>query len=198
MYCEWPEFRRCCFCLPLRRGILILAYVNIICSILESVMYFTDSAVLTVHRSYMELPYELNIALVLLDIVATLVFLFGLHTKRELYVRVYYNFMIFSLSASVPLTVIELSLMSHPHTIYFTIFYFIFTTIINIYLLLMVRSMVRKLQIFEGNTFDNQLADIVQGSTQVDQHHTTVNITDDASSKSLVNNDTTIAPSVIS
>ncbi|KAH9645119.1 hypothetical protein HF086_005664 [Spodoptera exigua] len=32
MYCDWPTLGRCCFCMPLRRGILTFGYINLIFS----------------------------------------------------------------------------------------------------------------------------------------------------------------------
>lgn len=30
MYCDWPVLKRCCFCMPLRRGVLVVAYLNVV------------------------------------------------------------------------------------------------------------------------------------------------------------------------
>ncbi|XP_064292857.1 uncharacterized protein LOC128680300 [Plodia interpunctella] len=164
MYCELPEFRRCCFCLPLRRGVLTLAYVNIaLCIMVTFLTLNFGSADFRILSSYSEMPYELNVTLFILDIIVTIILVVGLHMKRELLARIYYYFMIFSLCSSVLLTIIDVVLMKYAHFKMLAVFNLMFSLVINFYLLLLVRSLVKKLQVSSGNTFGNQLAEFIEG-----------------------------------
>uniref|UniRef100_A0A2A4JKI3 Uncharacterized protein n=1 Tax=Heliothis virescens TaxID=7102 RepID=A0A2A4JKI3_HELVI len=127
---EIPVCTRCCFCLPLRRGLLAWGYLKLIVdtlyiafvsdSLLETILYSLNG----INRPSGLLYSELTVALILLslfltDFVATTIFVVGGHTKNATLIRVFY---IFSISIFVStilliallfsLTVSDLSLQS--------------------------------------------------------------------------------------
>ncbi|CAH2041662.1 unnamed protein product, partial [Iphiclides podalirius] len=95
MYTDLPKITRCCFCLPLRYGLLVWAYLKMIWCILVTVLIL-EKILNTVRRMK---PADTNItmeaviaALFLFDIAITLVFIVGAHKKNPKLLRVYYKY----------------------------------------------------------------------------------------------------------
>ncbi|XP_047028752.1 uncharacterized protein LOC124636630 [Helicoverpa zea] len=118
---EIPVCTRCCFCFPLRRGLLAWGYIKLIVdtlhiafvsdSLLETILYRLDGS----NKPTSLLYTEITIALVLLglfltDFVATTVFVVGGHMKNVRLIRVFYIFCIAVLVSTILLLALLFSL----------------------------------------------------------------------------------------
>ncbi|CAH2236578.1 uncharacterized protein LOC120631505 [Pararge aegeria] len=168
MFCEIPVFGRCCFCMPLRRGILTFGYLNILFAAFMVGVYSYS-----VHHSYYmtmvfhgvasDIDSELGVAIYCADIIFSVVLLYGAHRQIIIYLKVFYYYTLCTLFATVLLEVIactqryfylELELLP----------LFFAGLAIHVYLIFLVRSLLKKLEI-SGHTYENQLHQIVNGET---------------------------------
>ncbi|XP_047997913.1 uncharacterized protein LOC125235408 isoform X1 [Leguminivora glycinivorella] len=85
MYCDFPELGRCCFCMPLRRGVLTFGYLNFFFSVFMIGVYSyymnlaSDNLHLLYHGSLSVIPVEACLFIYCLEIVFDLVLLYGTH-----------------------------------------------------------------------------------------------------------------------
>ncbi|XP_045451912.1 uncharacterized protein LOC123660937 [Melitaea cinxia] len=84
MFCELPEFGRCCFCMPLRRGILVFGYLNILFSMFMVGLYsysihHNSEFVLLYHGGTITVDSELCIAIYCADVMFNILLVYGAH-----------------------------------------------------------------------------------------------------------------------
>ena len=114
MSCEIPEFKRCCFCIPLRHGLLAWVYFKLI-STIPILWYF---AMVLANIIYIIISYgsmeimEMELAItvfmfiaILIDITLSVVFLISAHRKNYKLMRVYYIYLlvVFVVTLGLPL-----------------------------------------------------------------------------------------------
>ncbi|KAL0829040.1 hypothetical protein ABMA28_003908 [Loxostege sticticalis] len=154
-----PEFTRCCFCLPLRYGLLTWGYLKmIVLSVIEYTLI--QNASRGKHLSF-EIPpiMILFMTIIILDLISTAIFIVGGHMKHRLLYKVYYYYSIYFLILFILIFVgntideiIEFQDQNSIDNLRFIIAYFIsylYTTtpliLVQIYVILLVRSELLKL-----------------------------------------------------
>ncbi|CAK1583018.1 unnamed protein product [Parnassius mnemosyne] len=90
MFCEIPKLLRCCLCLPLRKGILIFGYINIIFSAfmvgLYSYSVHHDMGLKMVyHGSKSKLEDAVCVGIYCAEIVMNVSLVYGAHVPGEVY-----------------------------------------------------------------------------------------------------------------
>lgn len=169
MFCELPEFGRCCFCMPLRRGILVFGYLNILFSTLMIGLYsysiqHNSELVLLYHGGTMTVDEELCIAIYCADVIFNILLVYGAHRKIMSYLRIFYYYNIATILASVLLEVMS---WVYWH-ISFELLPVIFVGLcLNLYLLFLVRSLLKKMET-SGHNYENQLHQFINGECKVD------------------------------
>ncbi|XP_026332547.1 uncharacterized protein LOC113239680 [Hyposmocoma kahamanoa] len=176
MLIEIPEFRRACFCLPLRYGIILLGYLNLSFAIfyisLEGRFYYhSESSPISLevglHRGVpITAPLWFLFLLYSADIVFSVVLLIGAHKKIHTLLNVFYYYNLStSLAAFVCLFVVWSSchqcgnFLDKHGLIHLA---FIFSSFaVNIYLLLLIRSEVKKLRNCNSYTIVNHTSEVV-------------------------------------
>ncbi|XP_052742134.1 uncharacterized protein LOC112057413 [Bicyclus anynana] len=104
MRCEIPILRRCCFCFPLRYGLLVWAYIKLVLSLIF--LGLTIAAIIFAsQRRKVSFSIELPIVLVVttVDIVFSVLFIISAHQKDYKKMRIFYwyNIAILSLNLAV-------------------------------------------------------------------------------------------------
>lgn len=171
MRCEIPEVTRCCFCFPLRLGLLVWAYIKLISNLLLfTLILFTtiddwsrygDRVPTTIFVFH--IPILLTL---LLDIIFHIIFIISAHKKDHSKMRIFYRYNIFALVVYILGFVITMSLFFiETYFIYAVIFglfqlgIFMWIIIIQFYVLILVRSEVIKLERNTNFEFVNHAAD---------------------------------------
>ncbi|XP_063365169.1 uncharacterized protein LOC134653706 [Cydia amplana] len=168
MYCDFPELGRCCFCMPLRRGVLTFGYLNFFFSVfmLGVYSYYINAASgnlhLIYHGSLSMIPAEACLFIYCLEIVFNLILLYGTHLKKLLFVKIFYYFAIVSTVASVMIQLLDASEMWMRLAIE-TISLTFAGLCLQLYLIILVRSLIKKLMVDGDHVFENQLHQIVTG-----------------------------------
>ncbi|XP_061718230.1 uncharacterized protein LOC133525838 [Cydia pomonella] len=168
MYCDFPELGRCCFCLPLRRGVLTFGYLNFFFSVfmLGVYSYYINAASgdlhLIYHGSLSMIPAEACLFIYCLEIVFNLILLYGTHLKKLLFVKIFYYFAIVSTVASVLIQLLDASEMWMRLAIE-TVSLTFAGLCLQLYLIILVRSLIKKLMVDGDHIFENQLHQIVTG-----------------------------------
>ncbi|XP_046968225.1 uncharacterized protein LOC124535873 [Vanessa cardui] len=97
MKCEIPEFARCCFCFPLRLGLLVWAYVKLVFSLLLLV-HFIGLLVSQFMHYYYHARYNYMIISTIIfaiflsvDIVFHVIFIVSAHTKEYRKMKWFYK-----------------------------------------------------------------------------------------------------------
>ncbi|CAH0726752.1 unnamed protein product, partial [Brenthis ino] len=171
MRLEIPECRRCCCCVPLRRGILVFGYINLMFSIcivvMESVISFNEFNTTHMMAVYKGVSFysQAWFALVLYsaEIVFNIVLLIGAHKKKTKLLRAYYYYGITTTLASLVTFVVvrhkELYSNWGYNIIECTI---VFCGIgLQVYLLLLVRSELLKMRQSSRFCYVNHAAEMV-------------------------------------
>ncbi|XP_075976954.1 uncharacterized protein LOC142977118 [Anticarsia gemmatalis] len=174
MIVEIPTFRRCCCCLPLRRGILAFGYINLLLTIAFCALQLLVWIIIHNHGSghaiamYRGVEIEAHIffviALHVLDIVFNLVLIIGAHKQSSKLMRAYYYYQLTTMIASFLVLLVTYgdisrvggwAIASTELCVAFLGF------VIQTYLLLLVRSELNKVKYQEGRTsYVNQMAEV--------------------------------------
>ncbi|XP_021205035.1 uncharacterized protein LOC114244321 [Bombyx mandarina] len=158
---ELPVLRRCCFCLPLRRGLLAWGYFKLLAIVVE--VYFTITVLYLLfvglamfigfHLILITLPLIL-LTLLCVDFIFTVIFLIAAHKKKHTLMEVYYYYLIILVSIIIVLSVLMSSLLLSARTnnvelqttriaVVISSFLYIFT---HCYFLVLVRSAIKKIK----------------------------------------------------
>ncbi|XP_073945758.1 uncharacterized protein [Choristoneura fumiferana] len=169
MYLEIPKFTRCCYCLPLRHGIITLGYLYLAYSIyivcvnlyfefdkeLSSYDFgFLRGASFIVERWLVFLLYAVEIAFIIVLII-------GAHLKKEkLLVAYYYYGITTTLAAFATFFFLTVKYAQTTHSTLFALdLSIMFSAIVSqVYLLLLIRSELRKPR--EALRYVNHLAEV--------------------------------------
>ncbi|XP_022826863.1 uncharacterized protein LOC111356650 [Spodoptera litura] len=176
MLIEIPELRRCCCCLPLRRGILIFGYISLFLTILFGTLQIVlcvfyhnmKSSFATTAALYRGVIMEVQLCIVFLlyslDIVFHIVLIVGAHMKRRRLLRIYYYYELTTMVATFVVVLITyIDLHRYPRwNFILTEFSLAFTGfVLQVYLVLLVRSELNKDRYQEGtSSFINHVAEV--------------------------------------
>ncbi|CAK1542931.1 unnamed protein product [Leptosia nina] len=141
---EIPILTRCCFCFPLRKGLIAFAYVNTMLTIAVTIM-------LSLYISYVrnseiadtsEYPRLIaDTTALVLEIVMSMLFIVALHMKQVLLMKVYLNFeIIFSAIGFV------YSLAFLTKETASELFLILFQLMVQIYLVILIWSSIVKMK----------------------------------------------------
>ncbi|XP_041981438.1 uncharacterized protein LOC121734864 isoform X3 [Aricia agestis] len=171
MYLDLPVFRRCCCCLPVRHGIIAFGYFHMVIACL---MISLESWLLTKgYDASKPAPTVFNgvgfmvqvwvvFVLYAVDIVFTVVLLVGAHRKNTRLMRVFFYYSVTTLAASFLLFLITRGNV-HESLLYIHIaemFFAVFCFGLQIFILLLVRSEIKKLKENTGHRFVNHAAEV--------------------------------------
>ncbi|RVE42840.1 hypothetical protein evm_012515 [Chilo suppressalis] len=146
-----PVVRKCCFCVPVRKGVTIFGYVNLVLSLLSFPLLLfllveqvtngrpnDDGESRGIHP-LVHLP--ITIACVLVDVAMNIVLLIGTHKKKQILLKVYLYFgVVFQLLTLC----LDLFYFDYREYIENTV-YFIFLCL-NVYLLFLVYSVIHLIE----------------------------------------------------
>ncbi|VVD01244.1 uncharacterized protein LOC126964434 [Leptidea sinapis] len=97
MRCELPVLIKCCFCVPLRKGLLIWAYVKMIiniCLIIPYCIFLHDHLYRNKNGNYrfdLIMVFALVFGLAI-DVIFQIIFIWGAHKKDYPFIRMYYRY----------------------------------------------------------------------------------------------------------
>ncbi|CAG9788412.1 unnamed protein product [Diatraea saccharalis] len=177
MYCDCPQFQRCCFCLPLRRGVLVIAYLKILFSAFMVGVYSYEVHVesnteLLYQGLSVRLPAEACVFIYCVECVFAAILIYGTHKRITRPVKVYYYFSICTLVSSVLMQIVDIfSINSHSSFFIFELGLLCFTGIcIQLYLLLLVWNLLKKLDVDGPHVYDNQLHQFINGDLKLESN----------------------------
>lgn len=187
MRTDLPVCKRCCFCVPLRYGLLTWAYIKLICMSLLSLgimvsLYHMVGMYMEYHMpSQMHNIIFMSVILTLfvIEISLTITFIVGGHMKNAKLMRVFYiyNIVVLVLASILMLAVVTVLFIPVHLVIYRSwqtitmCAQFFFSLVIDVYFILLMRSEILKLEGKYGFTFVNNAADgecTMQGDTQIE------------------------------
>ncbi|CAH2041663.1 unnamed protein product, partial [Iphiclides podalirius] len=95
MYTEIPKISRCCFCVPLRLGFLLLAHIKILANIV-----LAGSLLVLTFIYFAFAPYEsfyisemiLTTTLLVLDVTFVVILIVGVHKRNTSMLRLYFRY----------------------------------------------------------------------------------------------------------
>lgn len=147
--CQVPTTRKCCFCVPIRRGVTIFGYVNLVLSLLSLPILVFIMVEQLINGNAVEVPNSVDpmvhvpitIAFVVIDIIMTIILLVGAHKKKKLLLKIYFYFgLVFQLLTLC----VDLVYFDYREYIENT-FYFVFLGL-NIYLLFLVYNIIHLIE----------------------------------------------------
>ncbi|KAJ8720028.1 hypothetical protein PYW07_012071 [Mythimna separata] len=180
---EIPVFRRCCFCLPLRYGLLAWGYFKMIADLFLIVsMSFVFVSTLFWMRAgavnkYTEtqMCLELMIPMIAItlfftDFIVTIVFIVGGHKKNVRLIRVFYFLSMgmwvatFLLASCIVISALHHTLAYHHHYmslihVLLTFCFYFIVLVVQTYVLLLLRSEIIKLRSSGEFRFVNNAAE---------------------------------------
>ncbi|CAH0726754.1 unnamed protein product, partial [Brenthis ino] len=178
MRCEFPMITRCCFCFPLRLGLLVWAYIKTISSavllsfllvvVIEDCIRYSRAIMFSLLTFYIPIWSILS-----MDIIFHIIFIISAHKKEHRKMRVFFRYSIFSLIIYILGLIMTISLFFIESFIFYVFFFgffqmaiFLWIIIIQMYVLILVRSEVVKLERNSNFEFVNHAAE--PGATKED------------------------------
>ncbi|CAH0726741.1 unnamed protein product, partial [Brenthis ino] len=182
MRCELPMLTRCCFCFPLRLGLLVWAYIKMIsCTILLSLLLHAMIVECVAPFCHIRMTFLFTFQIPVLtmlftDIIFHIIFIISAHKKEHRIMRVFYRYSIFSFTIYILLfissvTHIALNSSYFMHAFLLGLFHLavlMFIIVIQIYVLILVRSEIVKLKRNTKFEFVNHAAEADQPSAKVE------------------------------
>ncbi|CAH2041669.1 unnamed protein product, partial [Iphiclides podalirius] len=173
MYCEIPRLMRCCFCLPLRKGTLIFGYINILFSALMVGLYSYSvhkdvGLTIVFHGSTADLDDAVCIGIYCVEIVMNILLVYGAHVRNLLIMKAFYYYGITTTLMTFVLQIMGIVTSTHFGLAIEMMALFCTGLCIHVYLIIVVRSLLIKLEISDSHAYENQLQQIVSGELKVD------------------------------
>ncbi|KAG7302310.1 hypothetical protein JYU34_013806 [Plutella xylostella] len=173
---EWPSVTRCCCCLPLRIGVLVFGYLNLLFSLIMAGIYIMlihdkkTHSVILYHGALSEnLPKELSLCIYLLEIIFSVLLLYGAHRKIPVYIKSFFYFTISTLAAAVLLAIVEVSI--NRRALYFSteVLVVLFSGLcVQVYLSVLVYSLLAKTERAGPHHYENHLTQVVLGDFETE------------------------------
>ncbi|XP_021184426.2 uncharacterized protein LOC110372188 [Helicoverpa armigera] len=172
MYCDWPTLGRCCFCMPLRRGVITFGYINLIFSAFMVGIYsysvHADFGLFAIYHGTsvgVSIPEEVCVFIYCVEVVFSAVLLYGAHKKLILYIKTYYYFAVTTTVASVLIQILDFAVSVSSRMGFYMVFEVLplmFAALaIQIYLIILIRSLLKKMEESGPHGYENQLQQIV-------------------------------------
>ncbi|XP_069359819.1 uncharacterized protein [Maniola hyperantus] len=177
MRLEIPECKRCCCCVPLRHGVLVFGYLNLVFSIFVVAIeilvaykgtYFTNHTMMMFRGVHVYTHVWFAAVLYVSEIIFNIVLLVGAHMKKTQLMRAYYYYGITTTLASlVTFFVLWLSSINTcTHCFYWSYYIvllgFVLSGVgIQVYLLLLIRSELLKIRQHSRLCYVNHASEIV-------------------------------------
>lgn len=120
------------------------------------------------HGSVTNLAAEICIAIYCLEIILNVVLVYGGHRKLVLYLKIFYYY---ALTTTVTALVLQFIELLNQGYIFFAFEMFALTfagLCIQVYLIIVVRSLIRKLEVSSPEGYENQLHEIVTGDRKIE------------------------------
>ncbi|XP_053608412.1 uncharacterized protein LOC128674101 [Plodia interpunctella] len=148
---RFPVVRKCCFCVPIRKGVTIFGYVNLILSLLSiPLLVFLlveeatkETSILIEPTSHMDplVHLPLTIGFVAVDVIMTILLLIGAHRKQQILLKIYFYFgVVFQLLTLC----VDLIYFDYREYIENTLYFFCLG--LNVYLLFLVYNTVHLIE----------------------------------------------------
>ncbi|XP_039757139.1 uncharacterized protein LOC120631570 [Pararge aegeria] len=142
-----PVMKKCCFCVPIRKGVIIFGYVNLVISLLSVpfLLFLVVDGITSARETEDEqkppehvLHIPLTIAFVAIDVIITIVLLIGAHKKKRTLLQIYFYFGTLFQILTLCVDLIYFDFREYmENTVYFIFFG------LNIYLLFLVYSTIQ-------------------------------------------------------
>ncbi|XP_063365149.1 uncharacterized protein LOC134653687 [Cydia amplana] len=196
MHSEAPELKRCCFCLPLRRGLIVWGYTKVVLDIL-AIIYSGFIMYIYATRSWRPMEVRDFVIVSIIDICILLDMAFGIilivagHKKNVNLLKISYIYNMvwlglltlgncFQLYINISIAYIQWTVINHNKYVVFDMLMssgFAFSLIfVQIYLILLIRSEMIKLR---QQTLEMQYTNhTTSGEPQCTLHNTTAQCTD--------------------
>lgn len=173
MYCDWPLLGRCCFCLPLRQGVLTFGYINIFfCAFMIGVYSYSVHYGLFVrpvyHGATANLPGEFGVALYCIELIFAVILIYGAHKKSIPYLKAYYYFAITTAVSALFIQILNMTSYIHFGIIIEMGLFTFAGMCTQLYLIILIRSLLKKLDTDGPHLFDNPLQQIVSGDIKIE------------------------------
>ncbi|XP_047508682.1 uncharacterized protein LOC125052063 isoform X3 [Pieris napi] len=178
MIIEVPLCQRCCFCLPLRMGIIAFGSINILWSTLMTVtMIYKDHTILRIHGTVLDWGEPTAYIARIIDIVISAVLVVGGYKNLTVCLKVFFYYTCLTILAIFVIQIYALAKL-FSYNLLIETGLFIISTILHVYLLLQINSLVNKINKTASETgYDNQLGElgakhieIKNGSTDATVH----------------------------
>lgn len=171
MFCELPEFGRCCFCMPLRKGVLVFGYLNILFSafmvgVYSYSVHHNADVILVYHGVTSNIEDKFCLAIYCVDIMLNALMVCGAHRQIPSYIRVFYYYMMVTTGALVVLEIVSITTSGYFDIIELVGLFFT-GLCLNLYLLFLVRSLLKKME-NSGGACENQLQQFINGEVKVE------------------------------
>ncbi|CAG5043578.1 unnamed protein product [Parnassius apollo] len=175
MFCEIPKLLRCCFCLPLRKGVLIFGYINIIFSAFMIGMYSYSvhhdiGFTMMYHGSTSEVEDAVCVGIYCVEIVMNVLLVYGAHVRNLLFLKTFYYYAIATALMTFIVEIISLTSTNHIGLVIEMLALYVAGLCLHIYLIIVVRSLLIKLEISDSHAYENQLQQIVSGELKVESN----------------------------
>ncbi|XP_037302243.1 uncharacterized protein LOC119192537 [Manduca sexta] len=122
------------------------------------------------HGMSFSLPAELCVAIYCLEVIFNAVLIYGTHKRSTPHIRVFYYFAIATTIAPMLMTILDYTNYSHIGLVLEMALLSLSSLFLNLYLITLVRSLLRKLDMEGPNLYDNPLHQIVTGEAKVEHN----------------------------
>nr|XP_034832658.1 uncharacterized protein LOC117989411 [Maniola hyperantus] len=151
-----PVVKKCCFCVPIRKGVIIFGYVNLVLSLLSvpfllfllvegitSARDTEDTQEVDKEAAPLDpvLHIPLTIAFVAIDVIITIILLVGAHKKNLVLLQIYFYFGTLFQILTLCVDLIYFDFREYVENIIYFIFFGL-----NIYLLFLVYNTMQVIQ----------------------------------------------------
>ncbi|KAG7306294.1 hypothetical protein JYU34_008894 [Plutella xylostella] len=166
---EWPTVTRCCFCFPLRRGIITFGYVTLVESLLmvavQSYLVHDGSAYLGFESNSIidYLPAEVCLTIYLIRLVFNALLLYGAHKQELIYIKIFFYYSIVETVSLVVMVVLECTRIHWRFVIISAMFSFFATMCMQVYLLILIYSLLCKVRGAGRHECENHITGVVLG-----------------------------------
>lgn len=158
--------------MPLRRGVLTFGYINLIFSAFMVGIYsysvHADLGLFSIYHGVnvgISIPEGVCIAIYCFEVLFTAVLLYGTHKKLILYIKIYYYFAVTTTVASALVQVIDFAASVSSRMGFYMVFEVLplmFAALtIQVYLIILIRSLLKKMEEDIPHGYENQLQQIV-------------------------------------
>ncbi|XP_038212584.1 uncharacterized protein LOC119832860 [Zerene cesonia] len=172
MRCEWPELTKCCFCVPLRRGLLAWGYFKLVLNLTLIGFMGLHLYMIITRQDHFPLFGILILASINLvfvtDATFQIIFIVGAHKKNYKYLRCYFRYNVVVLVTVFVCSVIYASYALYSLGVFLFVILFIpfaiqllliiiLYQLVSFYFLVLSRSEFKKLKNNAKFEFVNQL-----------------------------------------